>query len=327
MEEDMASLWTHQEGIEELKHQLLYTTLELESARMEANEEVRKNKETVKHLIQLLKAANQERDEAKDQLQKLLTKVLPSSPTDVFTNLPHIEPETPLVLPNKTNSSITESNSLSDTYNHPSHGSSPVESFFDPVSVSGSTPDFSNINMADSNNINAHVNQPLVLDHQYNASIPTAGLIPLATPKIDHASLVMDNLVKGKALPQKGKLLQAVMEAGPLLETLFFAGPLPQWRNPPPPQPLKVPPISIKRCDSGFLGAKATANPCNFAPRLMNSPVPFLEMACGSSQMHSNPMLNFAGGHPGSCLSSMPLLTTGANLNIQLPNSKRQRLQ
>ncbi|KAK4279611.1 hypothetical protein QN277_011362 [Acacia crassicarpa] len=40
---------------------------------------------------------------------------------------------------------------------------------------------------------------------------------------------------KKKGLPEKGKLLKAVIEAGPLLQTLLIAGgPLPQWQHPPP---------------------------------------------------------------------------------------------
>ncbi|KAI9124624.1 hypothetical protein K1719_004546 [Acacia pycnantha] len=40
---------------------------------------------------------------------------------------------------------------------------------------------------------------------------------------------------KKKGLPEKGKLLKAVIEAGPLLQTLLMAGgPLPQWQHPPP---------------------------------------------------------------------------------------------
>uniref|UniRef100_A0A7N0U6Z1 Uncharacterized protein n=1 Tax=Kalanchoe fedtschenkoi TaxID=63787 RepID=A0A7N0U6Z1_KALFE len=47
-------------------------------------------------------------------------------------------------------------------------------------------------------------------------------------------------------LPEKGKLLQAVMNAGPLLETLLLAGPLPQWRHPPPPlESSEIPPVTI----------------------------------------------------------------------------------
>ncbi|KAL0843482.1 hypothetical protein Bca101_016727 [Brassica carinata] len=44
----------------------------------------------------------------------------------------------------------------------------------------------------------------------------------------------MDPLFPDKPLPEKGKLLQAVMKAGPLLQTLLLAGPLPQWQHPPP---------------------------------------------------------------------------------------------
>lgn len=47
-------------------------------------------------------------------------------------------------------------------------------------------------------------------------------------------------------LPEKGKLLQAVMKAGPLLQTLLLAGPLPQWRHPPPPlEAVEIPPVAI----------------------------------------------------------------------------------
>ncbi|KAA8550314.1 hypothetical protein F0562_001998 [Nyssa sinensis] len=55
-------------------------------------------------------------------------------------------------------------------------------------------------------------------------------------------------LVPEKPLPEKGKLLQAVMKAGPLLQTLLLAGPLPQWRHPPPPlesYQIPAPPVAI----------------------------------------------------------------------------------
>ncbi|KAK7312604.1 hypothetical protein VNO77_36580 [Canavalia gladiata] len=59
----------------------------------------------------------------------------------------------------------------------------------------------------------------------------------------------MIELISGsqdKALPEKGKLLQAVMKAGPLLQTLLLAGPLPQWRHPPPPlESFQIPPVTI----------------------------------------------------------------------------------
>lgn len=47
-------------------------------------------------------------------------------------------------------------------------------------------------------------------------------------------------------LPQKGKLLEAVIKAGPLLQTLLLAGPLPQWRHPPPPlDTTQIPPFPV----------------------------------------------------------------------------------
>ncbi|XP_057979253.1 uncharacterized protein LOC131165443 [Malania oleifera] len=52
--------------------------------------------------------------------------------------------------------------------------------------------------------------------------------------------------VPQKPLPEKGKLLKAVMEAGPLLQTLLLAGPLPRWQHPPPQlESIEIPPVSI----------------------------------------------------------------------------------
>ncbi|KAJ6361325.1 hypothetical protein OIU78_001883 [Salix suchowensis] len=113
----------------------MYTTIELESLKAEANEEHRKHREDVGRLITMLKAASQERDEAKEHLQNILDKLIPSNPTESLTFLPQSQSGNP---------SITESNSLSDhTHNHRSHGSSPVDSFFDAIAC----PDFSSINM------------------------------------------------------------------------------------------------------------------------------------------------------------------------------------
>ncbi|XP_022728704.1 wiskott-Aldrich syndrome protein family member 2-like [Durio zibethinus] len=53
-------------------------------------------------------------------------------------------------------------------------------------------------------------------------------------------------LVPKKPLPEKGKLLQAVMKAGPLLQTLLLVGPLPQWRHPPSPlESFEIPRVTI----------------------------------------------------------------------------------
>lgn len=60
-------------------------------------------------------------------------------------------------------------------------------------------------------------------------------------------------LLVDRPLPEKGKLLQAVMKAGPLLQTLLLAGPLPQWRHPPPPldtYQIPAPPVVIPSQDT-----------------------------------------------------------------------------
>ncbi|KAK7272182.1 hypothetical protein RJT34_28625 [Clitoria ternatea] len=73
-----------------------------------------------------------------------------------------------------------------------------------------------------------------VIDHLPQPRQPPA----LPSPMIE--------LTPDKPLPEKGKLLQAVMKAGPLLQTLLLAGPLPQWRHPPPPlESFEIPPVTI----------------------------------------------------------------------------------
>ncbi|KAI9080171.1 hypothetical protein K1719_037849 [Acacia pycnantha] len=78
----------------------------------------------------------------------------------------------------------------------------------------------------------------------------------VSSPVIDHVpqpqlpppppTQSMIELTPDKPLPEKGKLLQAVMKAGPLLQTLLLAGPLPQWRHPPPPlESSEIPPVTI----------------------------------------------------------------------------------
>lgn len=183
--------------IDALKQQLLYKTLELESVKAQANEETINHKQKLNQLIEHLSTACKERDEARDQIQKLLKKY--NFPAQIY--------------PSKANSSITESNSLSDTYNY----QSPNDPFFDIVS----SPDSSNLG-----NINNQKQQPTFV--------------------VDKSCLVIDALVKGKKLPHKGKLLQTVLEAGPLLKTLFIAGPLPSWRNPPTAQGIQIPPASVR---------------------------------------------------------------------------------
>lgn len=291
--------------MDELKQKLLYATLELETVKSQSNEEV-------KQLIQLLKMTIQERNEARDQLNKLLNLTSPSGKpiTDILSTIPQFPTENPLVKPTRANSSITESNSFSDpTYNYHTQISSPVESLFDAVT----SPDFSNINnhqIVDSSNMAYMNHEPFV--QGYN--VPSGGV------KIDQASLIIDNLVKGKTLPQKGNLVKSVQGAGPLLQTLLVAGPLPKWKNPPPVQSFLIPPFSIKGCDVENLGLKVSES-SSHALVSMNSKS-FVELSCGTSQMVPTPMVNF--GNEASCVGSGKYTISAGNVN-NFVAGKRQR--
>ncbi|KAJ6745413.1 hypothetical protein OIU74_028152 [Salix koriyanagi] len=50
---------------------------------------------------------------------------------------------------------------------------------------------------------------------EYDKSSVSAGLEVPAVPGINPADAVIESFVKGKVLPQRGNLLQAVMETGP----------------------------------------------------------------------------------------------------------------
>uniref|UniRef100_A0A6N2KIB8 Uncharacterized protein n=1 Tax=Salix viminalis TaxID=40686 RepID=A0A6N2KIB8_SALVM len=295
--------------MDELKQKLVHATIELESLKVEAREEMRKHREDVEHLTNLLKIASQEGDEAKSQLQSLLNKLVLSK--SMAASLPiHLQEqsENPIVVSVMGNSSITESNSLSDTCNHQSHGSSPVDPLFDTIT----SPDFSNINSADLSDAGFVSGATFFQD--YRGSI-SAGLVPPEVAKIHPADAVIDNLVKGKVLPQKRKLLQALMEAGPLLQTLLLAGPLPRWRNSPPLQPLNILPVSM------------ISNQNTFANSLAQKPLAspsFIELRRLSSQKCSS-MLNFDSAGSSSGLDKGYLLNSG--VIHQIPAAKRQRFQ
>nr|GEV64027.1 RING-H2 finger protein ATL1-like [Tanacetum cinerariifolium] len=217
--EEMASLWRHQESIEELKLKIHYTSLELEAVKAKANEELNKNTESVKQLLQILKFVCHERDEAREQIQKLLNKITPFVNNPVFSDCLTIDQlhqlyQSPLMKPLKGNSSIAQSNSPSDAYNH---CSSPVDSHSDPVTC----PEFSN----------TKTNNSLVQDYRQEVMLSNGFQAMSSIPKLDYPTLMMESMIKGKVLTQKGNLLQAVMEAGPLLQTLLATYPLPRWQK------------------------------------------------------------------------------------------------
>lgn len=269
----------------------MFTTMEeLENIKAEAaKEQMLKNKENMKQLVQLLKFAIQERDEARNQLQKFLNK---STPIENFPNVPLFHADSPVMKQGKANSGLTDSDSISATYNYHSHGSSPVDPFLETVT----SPDFSNMHLF---------------------SQETA---PIMGPKFDEESLIIDNIAKGRVLPQKGKFLQAVLGAGPLLQTLLLAGPLPRWRNPPQLQPFPIPPVSIKGCEADFY-AKQGPSVGNMASMSLNAQT-YAQMSCASA---SAPMLNFGNMASANGLSHGSMISSGISGSGYVPLAKRQR--
>lgn len=247
---------------------------------MDARLELETMKNAMAELLNLLKMAYQERDEAKSQIQKLTNQFTSSSPNhlqNVYDNQSlHVFPSA-----NKANSSITESDTSL------SHGSPQVDSFFETVS----SPKFKNINAVDPINKMSYLHHHLVQD--FNISTPHHTLmVPSEKPMCDPATEVIDCLAKERVLPQKGKLLHAVINAGPLLKTLLLAGPLPTWRNPPPFQAIKMPPLAIKKCDATSIEPNSTFG--ESAISVLQPKLPLLYSSNALSKCSSS-MLNFAG--------------------------------
>ncbi|VFQ76711.1 unnamed protein product [Cuscuta campestris] len=111
--------------MDELRQKLLYTTIELQRLKVQSMEETRKNKEYMDQLVQLVQSVIRERDEARSQVQKIL------SGTHGFVTNPVSFARTNSGLTDSTNNSLSENN----TQNH--YCSSPVESLLDPVPSPG----------------------------------------------------------------------------------------------------------------------------------------------------------------------------------------------
>ncbi|XP_009400666.2 uncharacterized protein LOC103984833 [Musa acuminata AAA Group] len=169
---------------EELKQALLRTTLELESTRATAKEELRRMESRDLHLSRLLEAATRERDEARHALLLLL--------------LHHTDRGQPLQEPKPNlgpNLALDEGTDVAEAAAVATAAAEDV-------------------------------------DERSNRASSAVAEVELAAVR--------------RALPEKGRLVEAVMGAGPLLQTLLLAGPLPQWRHPPPDlRSSEIPPVAI----------------------------------------------------------------------------------
>ncbi|KAG2564951.1 uncharacterized protein LOC120683815 [Panicum virgatum] len=140
----------------------------------------------------------------------------------------------------------------------------------------------------------------LLLHHQAQAAAPTpslhAGVLgggaaaaavtdehaPDAAAGVDDTELEM---ALARRLPEKGRLVEAVVSAGPLLQTLLLAGPLPRWRHPPPAAPADIPPF----------------NPGHQSPHKTDG-----SNSSSASAGSSSPESNCSGGPPPPAAHALP---------------------
>ncbi|CAJ1976610.1 unnamed protein product [Sphenostylis stenocarpa] len=203
-----------EEGLEDLKHSLLYTTLELEATIASAKEEISRRECDLIHVNDLLSRVTKERDEAQAKCQKLMLEKL-----ELQQELQQKQQQEQRQHQNQ--------QQLGQTHQRDTTSQSEEEL----------QEGFSE----------KHSMQAASSDSEEN-SMPSSGgsSTPLPTP----LQAVLE-LAEKKPLPEKGKLLKAVVEAGPLLQTLLLAGPLPQWQHPPPQlNSIEIPPVAISPQDS-----------------------------------------------------------------------------
>ncbi|KAF5467028.1 hypothetical protein F2P56_016898 [Juglans regia] len=186
----------HEEGVEELRRSLLYTTFELETTLVAAKEEISRREHELINIKDLLSRTIKERDEAQARCQKLTLEKLM-----LQQQLQQQQQQQQQILEQQVAASNNEDESKgTDSSKH----SASSDSHGNMISSPDSDPSLQ--------------------------ALPEAAM----------------QLIAEKPLPEKGKLLQAVMEAGPLLHTLLLAGPLPRWQHPPPQiNSIEIPPVAI----------------------------------------------------------------------------------
>lgn len=201
--------------MEELRQSLLYTTLELETLRQQVQEEISKRDEQLMHLSDVLEKTMRERDEAQEKCQKLhLEKFL------------FLQQQQLLQVQQKPPTGQASGVSGIEDDHHPKRGRD------------------SNNGFSSSDSDESIVSSPVIdqLRPPQQPKLPPQQ----PQPQSFHEERIESLLQQDKPLPEKGKLLQAVMKAGPLLQTLLLAGPLPQWRHPPPPlESFEIPPVTV----------------------------------------------------------------------------------
>ncbi|KAK3018950.1 hypothetical protein RJ639_003592 [Escallonia herrerae] len=202
-------------SMEELAQSLLLTAMELDTTKVRAQEELKVRDEQLVQLKDLINKAIRERDEAQDKCQKLMFEKL-------LLQQQVQQQQQQQVLVQQQQQQVLVQQQYHQQQNAPHSGISSIED--EPRRGLDSNNGFSSSDCEES-----IVSSP-VMD-----PIPAPLLSPTPPQLPPPEQEVIIPVVPKKPLPEKGKLLQAVMQAGPLLQTLLLAGPLPQWRHPPPP--------------------------------------------------------------------------------------------
>ncbi|XP_064963640.1 uncharacterized protein LOC135611921 [Musa acuminata AAA Group] len=292
MDAGLASGLCFHESTEGLEHKLLCATLELESLRANVKEEIRRREEDINQLIQRIQVVTHERDAARDQLQLLLDKITQANTGELSPMLSgSLQPDSPQMRQTGATSNITESDSLSGI---PTHNSHSIVAF----------PESSSIKMANT------CNMLMVQQRSSPANNSTA----------DRASVTINSLATNKPLPQRGKLLQAVLEAGPTLQTLLLAGSLPRWRNPPPSHPFKGPPPGVQAQTASLLTPKIVPNPSSSArtsPNLINH-----EKSDGASLVYVQATLNSQGDAMKRLPLTSPCIMSHDSMNMKIQKTQ-----
>ncbi|KAL8166584.1 hypothetical protein V2J09_008083 [Rumex salicifolius] len=197
-----------QEGIGDLKRFLVQTTMELEVTVMSAQDEISRKEEEIAHMRDVLMVAIKERDEAQYKCQELLHDKV------------SLQQQLQSMQMQQKNTSFSR---IMNNNEETNKGKSVKVLAGDANAASFSSD-------SDDSIISEPVNPQLATPSSSSALPPN----------------IAETLGKQRALPEKGKLLQAVMEAGPTLQTLLLAGPLPQWQHPPPQlDTIEIPPVTI----------------------------------------------------------------------------------
>ncbi|CAM8982352.1 unnamed protein product [Rhodiola kirilowii] len=212
-----SAYFCHGKSVEELGQSWLCTNVELESLKMQAQEEIRRRDEQLNYVKELLYKAMLERDEAVQKCQALQLEILLQQ-----------------------NQQLLQINELKNKIADPLSGLSSIDDELEPIRAPDSKNNFS---LSD-------CDESIVSSPATDSLIPVQ-IIPHQTQMTKTSKLLsfQEEVLlpeTNRPLPEKGKLLEAVMNAGPLLQTLLLAGPLPQWRHPPPPlESFEIPPANI----------------------------------------------------------------------------------